>query len=89
MTDQYGNLVLSDYYHSNCLIEAIRAKIQHPDVRIIMCHPKGAILPHFLWKYEGDDALYDFGTNHTIVTSLWYEGYVRQRKEAAHGSLRT
>lgn len=85
MNDRYGNIVLSDYYYSNCLIEAIRAKVQGENVKIVVRHPRGKILPHFLWKYRGDDALYDFGTDHDILTSLWYQGYIRKRWEADHG----
>lgn len=81
MDDVYGREILSDYYVSNCVIEAVKAKIHDRRVRIVKRHVKGAILPHFLWGVKGSGYLYDFGTDHAILTPLLYRGYLRRRKE--------
>lgn len=80
MRDEYGREILSDYYVSNCLIEAIRAKLRDRRVHIVSRRVTGTILPHFLWGIKGSGYLYDFGTNHKILTPILYRGYLRKRE---------
>ena len=81
MKYSFGNEILSNYYVSNCLIEAIKAKKRDSRAHIIIRRTKSAILPHFLWSYKTDGYIYDFGTDHAIITPLLYRGYLRRRKE--------
>lgn len=81
MVDVYGREVLSNYYISNCLIEALKAKLHNPKIRIIKRRVKGTLLPHFLWSIKGSKYLYDFGTDHAIITPLCFRGYLRRREE--------
>lgn len=77
--DKYGNMVLSDRFYSNCLIEAIKAKHRRSDVVIERHHVRGTLVPHFAWRYPESKMIYSFGTDHKIVCPLWFEGYVRVR----------
>lgn len=54
---------ISDFYYSNCMIEALKAKIRNPSkVRVYFCKPdfrKGHFqFIHFMW--DDEDASYDF-----------------------------
>jgi hypothetical protein len=69
--------VLSDYFYSNCLFEAIKAKIKNPNVKIVNRHLLWTKIPHFLWISNG--FIYDFGTNHKIPCKLFFHGYLRRR----------
>lgn len=70
---------ISNYFYSNCLIEALKAKFKEPEnVKIVKAKSAYKMLPHFLWD-KGDGYLYDFGTNHKIVTPLFFQGYLRRR----------
>ncbi|WP_040663656.1 hypothetical protein [Oscillibacter ruminantium] len=80
MLDQYGCEICSNYYISNCLIEAIKAKLRNSNVHIIMRKVHGGLIPHFLWRDESG-LIYDFGTDHSILTPLMYRGYLRRRRE--------
>lgn len=53
--------VLSKDYVSNCLIEAIKAKIKNPKIHLIICMPweNEVFCPHIMWS-DGE-ADYDFG----------------------------
>ena len=78
--DKYGNECLSDYFFSNCIVEALKAKMHDRSVRIIKRHVKGTIIPHFMW--QDGKWLYDFGADHSIICPLLFRGYVRRRKNA-------
>jgi hypothetical protein len=77
-TDRYGNEVLSDYFYSNCLIEAIKAKLRNPKVKIQRYRMKWTRIPHFTWRNGGYD--YDFGANESIPSKLFFRGYLRRKK---------
>lgn len=68
------------YFYSNCLFEAIKAKIRNPRTTKITVVPRSeAGKPHFLWSDEKYD--YDFGVDHPIPG--WhipcFKGYIRKR----------
>jgi len=79
---------VSEQYNSNCFIEALRAKLQHPfKVKIYYCKSRrrnGKFdCCHFLWSDGEHD--YDFTDKDTYTTNrflhrthLWYPGMVRQ-----------
>lgn len=69
--------VLSDYFYSNCLIEAIKAKVKNPKVKIIKRNQSWTRIPHFMWLLNG--YIYDFGANESIPCKLYYHGYLRRR----------
>lgn len=74
--------ILSNYFYSNCLLEAIKAKLKNPkDVKVRHHRIKGCVLPHFVWETNG--YLYDFATNHKIFSPLYFQGFIRRRKNAA------
>jgi hypothetical protein len=70
--------VLSNYFYSNCLLEALKAKIKNPKIKVIKRHMTWTRTPHFLWLWKG--YTYDFGTNHSIPCKLFFHGYLRRRK---------
>lgn len=67
-------------FWSNCLLEATKAKIQHPfKVKVTVVPRSEARCPHFLWsdgKYD-----YDFGVERRLVgvQVLLFRGYIRRR----------
>lgn len=75
--DRYGNEALSNYFYSNCLIQAIKAKWRDPKVRIRKIRQSWTRLPHFVWT-DGS-YIYDFGANESIPCTLFYHGYLRRR----------
>lgn len=68
-------------YYSNCLIEALKAKLSNPEVKIVYIASKYNIshFPHILWSDSKHD--YDFGTSEklTLHNILWHKGSIRQR----------
>ena len=67
------------YFYSNCLFEAIKAKIRNPKVKITVVLISEAGKPHFLWidgKYD-----YDFGVERPLPG--WhipcFKGHIRKR----------
>lgn len=75
-------MIVSEDYYSNCLIEAIKAKLKNPKVKITYVSPfvNEVFCPHFLWSDGKND--YDFGVEKHLK---WYEillfkGHIRQRK---------
>lgn len=79
--DRYGNEVLSNYFYSDCLIEALKAKIKSPKIRVRKIHQNWTRFPHFIWidgRY-----IYEFGTNHSIPCKLIFHGYLRRRPRKA------
>jgi hypothetical protein len=73
---------MEQLFYSNCLIQAIKAKIKNPKkVKITYISPfKNEIFcPHFMWSDGIDD--YDF-TSNTIskwYQEYWFKGYIRKR----------
>lgn len=66
-------------FYSNCLIEAINAKLENPDVKITVVTKGNRGVPHFLWsdgKYD-----YDFGTDKKLsrLQALWFKGRIHKR----------
>lgn len=72
-------------YYSNCLIEAIKAKIKNHRVKIYFCKPRIAKnghlqMCHFMWS----DGLADFdfaddgSTELPWYRSFWFKGAVRK-----------
>ena len=80
--DEYGNKIITDYFISNCLIEAIKASIFDHDIKIVRHKVKGTFIPHFTWfsinAYYGKLYQFEFGTNHKIATPFLYQGYIRK-----------
>lgn len=72
--------IIKGPFWSNCLLEAAKAKIQHPfKVKVTVVPRSEARCPHFLWsdgKYD-----YDFGVERRLVGAqlLLFRGYIRRR----------
>lgn len=77
--------IISRDYYSNCLIEALKAKIKDPkNIEITVCLPwfNEVFCPHFMWS-DGE-ADYDFGTEHwmpMISAYTIHKGHIRKRKK--------
>ena len=74
---------LSQHFYSNCLVEAIKAKIKNPNIKIIL-HSNigtdaGTIIPHFLWSCG--NYVYDFGVDAKIRNPLLFKGCVRRMEQ--------
>ena len=75
--------VSGDFY-SNCLIEAVKAKLKDPEhVKIYICWPRynEAPCPHVMWSDGVAD--YDFGTSDYIPNFFaWtiHKGHIRKRR---------
>lgn len=81
MKNQY--IIVSKMFYSNCLIEAVKAKIRNPcRVKIYFCKPKlKSQMPHFMW--DDGKASYDFsvlGDNHNecIFDYFIFKGCIRK-----------
>lgn len=75
---------MADFY-SNCLIQALKAKIKHPfKVKITFIRPRLTECPypcpHFMWSDGEYD--YDFGVERYLKPTevVWFKGYIRKRK---------
>ena len=68
-------------FYSNCLIEAIKAKIKNPKIKITYISPKinEVFSPHWLWSDGVND--YDFGIEKELkwFQVFWFKGYIRKR----------
>ena len=67
-------------FWSNCLLEAVKAKIRHPSrVKVTVVPRSEAHCPHFLWSDGEYD--YDFGVERRLVGAqiLLFQGYIRRR----------
>lgn len=67
-------------YYSNCLIEALRAKIKDPYGVKLRCLPakqNEVFIPHIMW--EDSKHTYDFYTGEKLnpVQILWHRGSIR------------
>lgn len=76
---------ISKEYHSNCLIEAIKAKIKDKNVKIYFCRPRITENGHFqmchcMWTDGIAD--YDFSDREECALKwyqcLWFKGAIRQ-----------
>ena len=68
-------------YYSNCLIEAIKAKIRHPikvKIKYIPAHMNEVFCPHIMW-HDGEYT-YDFYVKGYLkpIQRLWHKGYIRK-----------
>ena len=70
---------------SNCLFEAIKAKIKYRDsIKLIFIPPwKNEVpCPHFMWYDKLDANVYDFHSSTPINhwwQEIWFEGEIRCR----------
>jgi hypothetical protein len=75
--------IISKEYYSNCLIEAVKAKLKDRKVSITFVSPfdNEEFCPHFLWSDGEYD--YDFGWEHRRVPLFFawtlHRGHIRRR----------
>ena len=75
--------IVSDDYYSNCLLEAVKAKIKNPKIKITVVMPwdNEVFCPHILWSDGIND--YDFGNegkgNQGIKNWTLHKGHIRKR----------
>lgn len=70
--------IISEEYYSNCLIEAVRAKLHNPQIKIYFCKPRIAEngrfqMFHFMWSDGVAD--YDF-SDLNDEEMPWYKDFV-------------
>lgn len=70
--------IISDEYRSNCLIEAAKAKILNPKIKVYFCKPRIASngkpqMFHFMWSDGAAD--YDFSDLQDCEMP-WYKDFV-------------
>ena len=69
-------------YYSNCLIEAIKAKIKHgKEIKILHVKSKDG-LHHFMWHNLEDNNIYDFqqlDVAKNWCNIIWFCGKIRIR----------
>lgn len=76
--------IISKDFYSNCLIEAVKAKLKNwENIKITYVSPfsNEVFCPHILWSDGHAD--YDFGTEGKsggILNYILYKGHIRQRK---------
>ena len=74
-------MIISKDFYSNCLFEALKAKLKNPKVKITYVSPfvNEVFCPHFLWSDGKSD--YDFGIERYLKLHerLWFKGHIRQR----------
>lgn len=68
-------------YYSNCLIEAIKAKLRHPfkvKIKYIPAHLNEVFCPHLMW-HDGEYT-YDFWASGKLkpLQILWHKGTIRK-----------
>ena len=66
-------------FWSNCMIEALKAKLHNPKGVHITFMIVDRIIPHFMWEDETGD--YDFGIEEDPngIYPFWFQGYIRKR----------
>lgn len=69
-------------FYSNCLIQAIKAKIKNPkEIKLTYVSPfvNEVFCPHILWSDGKND--YDFGIEMYLkwYERFWFKGYIRER----------
>ena len=74
-------MIVSEDFYSNCLVEALKAKLKNPKIKITYVSPfvNEVFCPHFLWSDGVND--YDFGVERHLkwYEILWFKGHIRQR----------
>ena len=82
---------ISDFYWSNCLIEAIKAKIRNPHIKVYIAKPdiKNHRMFHFIWS-DGKHS-YDFSDKDEFLENsklpwflqvIVFKGGIRQFEDA-------
>lgn len=71
----------SETFYSNCLIEAIKAKIKNPfkvKIKYIPAHLNEVFCPHLMW-HDGEYT-YDFYAKGklSLLQILWHKGIIRK-----------
>ena len=70
-----GGIEMRPDFYSNCLIEAIKAKIKNPtNIKIMFVKPH-----HFMWYEKSSDKVYDFYQRDTFqhwYQMVWHRGYI-------------
>lgn len=74
---------ISEYFYSNCLIEAIKAKIRHPikiKIKYIPVRLNEVFCPHLMW-HDGEYT-YDFWAYEHLkpYQILWHKGRIRKNE---------
>lgn len=69
------------YFYSNCLIEALKAKIKNPfkvKIKYMPAHLNEVFCPHLMW-HDGEYT-YDFYTSGRLkwYQVLWHKGHIRK-----------
>ncbi len=76
---------ITSYYKSNCFIEAIKAKIKNPKIKIYFCRPRHTEnnnfqMCHFMWS--DDINSYDFSDDQKeplpIYKCFYFKGRIRK-----------
>ena len=74
-------MIISEDFYSNCLVEALKAKLKNPKIKITYVSPfaNERFCPHFLWSDGVND--YDFGVERHLkwYEIVWFKGHIRQR----------
>lgn len=82
-------IYITDKYSSNCLIEAIKAKLRNPSgVKIYFCKPRITENGNFQWlhfMWSDKNYSYDFSDDEETeipwYRTFWYKGRIRQFKK--------
>ena len=76
---------ITEWYHSNCFIEALKAKFHNPLVKIYFCKPRITENKHFQMMHfmlSDGTADYDFSDNEADglpwYRCFWFKGAIRQ-----------
>lgn len=75
--------IVSNDYYSNCLIEAVKAKINNPKIKLTFVMPwdNAVFCPHILWSDGVND--FDFGNEGKgdlgIQNWTLHKGHIRKR----------
>lgn len=76
-------MTISDEFYSNCIIEAIKAKIKNPSgikIKYIPAHLNEVFCPHIMW-HDGEYT-YDFWASGLLTPFqvLWHKGVIRKNE---------
>ena len=73
---------VGEMFYSNCLLEAVKAKIRNPKIKITYLPPtiNECFCPHFMWSDGKSD--YDFGVERYLrwYERFWVKGQIRERR---------
>ena len=78
--------IISNEYYSNCIVEAIKAKLKNHKVKIYFCKPRitenGLQMCHFMWSDgTADYDFSDFEENELpLYKILFFKGAIRKFK---------